>query len=155
MQRPIEGYQQDEHGDWVALLRCGHGQHVRHKPPFWSRPWVTTEEGRAARLGAELACVLCDRFELPKDFQPYKRTADFTTGSIPDALRRDHSTKPGVWGVINVLEGRLRYLVELPLVRDELLEPGSRGIIVPEVRHRVEPEGEVRFFVEFYRLQCT
>lgn len=63
MNRPIRGYHQDEHGDWVAELSCGHGQHVRHKPPFTLRPWVATEEGRSSRLGTELSCVLCDRPE--------------------------------------------------------------------------------------------
>jgi tellurite resistance-related uncharacterized protein len=151
MDRPIEGFHQDEHGDWVAELRCGHGQHVRHRPPFWSRPWVTTAEGRAAKIGALLPCVRCERFEIPDGHRPYKRTADFDAQSMPEALRRDHATKAGVWGVIHVLEGRLRYLVEAPLARDEMLEPGRDGVIVPEVAHRVVPEGEVRFFVEFHR----
>src|SRR5687768_5053815 len=102
MLRPIDGFHQDEHGDWVAELRCGHGQHVRHHPPFQLRPWVITEEGRAAKLGTELPCTLCERFELPKDYEPYKRTAELTTHTIPDALKQQHSTKPGVWGVINV-----------------------------------------------------
>ena len=149
--RPIDGFHQDEHGDWVAELRCGHGQHVRHKPPFWSRPWVLTEEGRNEKLGVELPCVLCGRFELPSGHAPYKRTADFTAASVPAGLRKDHSTKPGVWGVIHVLEGRLRYIVEPPLAREEVLEAGSRGIVVPEILHRVVPEDDVRFFVEFHR----
>ena len=34
-------------------------QHVRHEPPLQSRPWVTTREGRASQLGAELWCVRC------------------------------------------------------------------------------------------------
>lgn len=34
MQQSIIGYHQDEHGDWVADLACGHGQHVRHHPRF-------------------------------------------------------------------------------------------------------------------------
>ena len=38
MLRPIDGFHQDEEGHWVAELRCGHGQHVRHAPPFWQRP---------------------------------------------------------------------------------------------------------------------
>jgi tellurite methyltransferase len=151
MLRPIDGFHQDKHGDWVAELRCGHGQHVRHKPPFWQRPWVVSDEGRASMLGTDLPCVLCERFEMPTDFRPYKRTADFTARSIPEGLKRHHSTKAGVWGVINVLEGRLRYIVEPPLVHDTLLEAGSRAVIVPEVLHRVEPDGEVRFFVELYR----
>jgi len=60
MDRRIIGYHQDEHGDWVAELECGHGQHVRHNPPWVNRPWVTTPEGRAAQLGKTLACRKCD-----------------------------------------------------------------------------------------------
>jgi tellurite methyltransferase len=151
VQRTIEGFHQDEHGDWVAELRCGHGQHVRHKPPFWSRPWVVTEAGRNAKLGCELPCVLCDRFEIPAGYSPYKRTIELTTQSIPDALKQQHSTKAGVWAVIHVLEGRMRYIVEPPLEHQETLEAGSRGVIAPEVLHHVMPEGDVRFFVEFHR----
>lgn len=65
MRRAIAGYHQDEAGDWVAELTCGHGQHVRHKPPFWNRAWTQTEDGRAAHLGTELDCVRCDRGEPP------------------------------------------------------------------------------------------
>ncbi|NUO51823.1 MAG: DUF3565 domain-containing protein [Polyangiaceae bacterium] len=63
MLQPITGYHLDEAGDWVADLACGHGQHVRHKPPFMLRPWVVTPEGREEKLGSELDCVLCDRKE--------------------------------------------------------------------------------------------
>ena len=59
MQRTITGFHQDEHGDWIATLSCGHTQHVRHKPPFIERPWVVTPEGRSAHLGARLTCGLC------------------------------------------------------------------------------------------------
>jgi len=61
MERRITGFHQDEHGHWVAELECGHGQHVRHDPPWQNRPWVLTEETRRAYLGVVLACVLCDR----------------------------------------------------------------------------------------------
>lgn len=61
VQRAIVGFHQDEEGHWVAELACGHGQHVRHKPPFWTRTWVLTPEGRAEKLGTELTCVLCDQ----------------------------------------------------------------------------------------------
>ncbi|CAN5560782.1 hypothetical protein BH11MYX1_BH11MYX1_41610 [soil metagenome] len=151
MQRSIDNFHQDQVGDWVAELRCGHGQHVRHKPPFWVRPWVLTAEGRAAKLGVELPCVLCDRFELPLGYTAYKRTPDFDQHSIPNALSKDHSTKPGVWGMIHVLSGQLRYIVEAPLASERILDPGVVGIVVPEVLHRVVPVGEVRFFVEFHR----
>ena len=60
MRQPIVGYRRDELGDWVAELACGHGQHVRHDPPWQNRPWVGTEPGRARFLGTALDCVLCD-----------------------------------------------------------------------------------------------
>jgi len=60
MQRRITGFHQDPEGDWVAELTCGHGQHVRHHPPWEVRPWVVTEASRRDRLGTTLNCVLCD-----------------------------------------------------------------------------------------------
>ncbi|HTK47604.1 MAG TPA: DUF3565 domain-containing protein [Gemmatimonadaceae bacterium] len=57
--RRIVGYHRDELGDWVAELECGHGQHVRHDPPWQVREWVTTEAGRAEHLGTILLCVKC------------------------------------------------------------------------------------------------
>ncbi|HKD07934.1 MAG TPA: DUF3565 domain-containing protein [Bryobacteraceae bacterium] len=60
MQRRIAGFHQDEFSDWVADLECGHTRHVRHQPPWQVREWVTTEEGRAARIGQMLNCVKCE-----------------------------------------------------------------------------------------------
>lgn len=67
MKQPITGYHRDDEGHWVAELKCGHQQHVRHDPPWQLRPWVVTEAGRNAHLGRELDCRKCDR-NLPKDF---------------------------------------------------------------------------------------
>jgi Protein of unknown function (DUF3565) len=60
MQRAIVGFDQDEVGDWIALLECGHRQHVRHRPPWHERPWVLTQQGRAQQLGSPLQCRICD-----------------------------------------------------------------------------------------------
>lgn len=60
MKQKIIGFHQDDEGVWVAELACGHGQHVRHNPPFVSRPWVLTAEGRAQFFGFELECKRCD-----------------------------------------------------------------------------------------------
>lgn len=59
--RRIVGYHQDDEGHWVADLECGHTQHVRHDPPWQSRPWVTTAAGRAEKLGMTLDCRDCDQ----------------------------------------------------------------------------------------------
>ena len=59
MQQAIIGFYQDEEQHWVAKLACGHGQHVRHTPPWQNRPWVLTPEGREKMLGLELNCLKC------------------------------------------------------------------------------------------------
>jgi hypothetical protein len=60
MEQRMVGFHKDTHGDWVADLECGHTQHVRHKPPWENRPWVTTPEGQATKIGQVLHCKLCD-----------------------------------------------------------------------------------------------
>ena len=150
MKRPITGFHIDDQGDWVALLNCGHGQHVRHRPPFTNRLWVTTEEGRNDKLEEMLNCVRCDRFELPEHFIAYKQTPMFSEESLPEGLKKDHSTKTGVWAKIIVTEGKLLYRVAA-LDTEMELSRNQAGIVVPEVLHCVEPLGAVRFFVEFYR----
>ena len=151
MQRAITGFTTDADGHWVAQLDCGHPQHVRHDPPFTNRPWVTTAEGRAGKLGQRLNCVRCDAFELPPSLVAYKRTDEFTEVSVPAALRRDHTTKSGVWARIIVLAGELRYRVP-SLGVDRILSPDcGPGIVIPEVPHSVEPIGNVRFHVEFLK----
>ncbi|MDX1665220.1 MAG: DUF3565 domain-containing protein [Candidatus Promineifilaceae bacterium] len=59
MKRQIVDFDQDELGDWRAILACGHRQHVRHNPPLVSRPWVLTEAGRRRFLGYTLDCKRC------------------------------------------------------------------------------------------------
>lgn len=150
MQRPITGFATDEHGDWTARLSCGHRQHVRHDPPFFSRPWVTSEEGRRSRLGAQLDCVRCDRLEPPVGLLPASQTKELTEASIPAGLLREHVTAAGVWGEIVVTEGRLGYEVPTLDIHVELT-PETRGVIVPEVPHRVVVLGPVRFHVSLSR----
>jgi hypothetical protein len=58
-QRAIVGFDRDEEGHWVALLECGHRQHVRHAPPMQRREWVLTDEGRRSQIGTTLACMHC------------------------------------------------------------------------------------------------
>lgn len=60
MKQAIVDYKQDEENHWIAILECGHTQHVRHQPPFFNREWTQTELGRNNRLGFKLNCKLCD-----------------------------------------------------------------------------------------------
>ena len=153
MKRAITGFHLDEHDDWVADLDCGHGQHVRHRPPFVNRPWVVSDAGREGMLGEPLDCVRCDRMEWPDGFVAYRRTPEFDETSTPAGLRREHATKRGTWARIHVIAGALRYRIGAPIHRSFLVEPSSSVVILPEVPHRVDPDGPVRFFVEFWRRE--
>jgi tellurite methyltransferase len=147
----ITGFHQDPEGEWVAELACGHSQHMRHRPPWQSRPWVTSAAGRTSKLGAPLDCPLCQMPELPSGARAYKRTAAFTEATVPAGLLRDHRTKAGVWARIVVESGRLEYTFGAPL-RTFVLDAQCPGIVVPEAPHQVKPLGPVRFHVEFLRL---
>jgi hypothetical protein len=63
MKQKIVTFEQDEIGDWRAILACGHKQHTRHNPPLVSRPWVLTAAGRRRFLDHELNCKQCDEVE--------------------------------------------------------------------------------------------
>lgn len=79
--------------------------------------------------------------------EPYRITPVFDEVTLPAALRRDHSTKAGVWGIIRVLEGQLRLS---DAAGSLILTPDRPGLIHPERKHRVEPVGGMRMQVEFY-----
>ena len=55
----VSGFHQDEDGHWVALLSCGHSQHLRHQPPWQSRAWVEDAHARQAKIGQPFDCGWC------------------------------------------------------------------------------------------------
>lgn len=81
--------------------------------------------------------------------EPYKSTPIFDENTLPAGLRREHRTKAGVWGVIRVLEGNLRYRVLDP-VAETILDPTRPGLVLPDQPHFVEPLGAMRMQVDFY-----
>lgn len=87
--------------------------------------------------------------KLPSKVKPYKRTPLFTEESIPESLLKKHNTKEGTWGLINVEQGELEYVIEDS--EKYLLAPSKPGVVEPEVFHHVRPLGKVSFYVEFYQ----
>ena len=82
-------------------------------------------------------------------YRPYKSTPIFDQDSLPDALRREHRTKPGVWGVIRVLNGTLR--LHFKDGKDMIeLSRETPGLIQPEETHWVEPVGPMTMRVDFH-----
>lgn len=87
---------------------------------------------------------------LPKGLHAYRRTPVFTESTVPAGLLKDHDTKPGVWGVIHVVSGRLCY--SIPSRGESVtLSPERPGIVEQTVPHHVSPLGAVSFYVEFWR----
>ena len=135
----------------IAVLDCGHRRHIRHRPPLEMHPWILDPAARAARIGQRIECGRCEQLELPAGATCYKQTPEFTAATIPPGLLKDHTLKAGTWAQIVVLAGQLRYRINAPLVRELLLAPGTPGVVPPEVPHAIEPLGEVRLRIDFYR----
>jgi tellurite methyltransferase len=147
----VTGFHQDDDGHWVAELACGHTQHVRHRPPWETRAWVTSEEGRAGHLGLDLACPFCRMPQRPAGLQEFQRTPEFTPETTPAGLRKSHRVALGVWAEIVVAEGRVVYVIEDEAGLVFVLRPGVTGMVAPQRPHHVEPESGSRFFVRFLR----
>ena len=150
----IVGLEPDETegaGAWIARLACGHGQHVRHRPPFTVAEWVTTAEGRASRVGTALPCRLCLMPRLPDGVEVYKETAVFDESTVPAGLLASHSLRAGTWGRIVVLEGKVDYVIEDDPPLAFVLRPGVDGTVAPESPHHVRLQPGARFKVCFLR----
>lgn len=81
--------------------------------------------------------------------QPYRSTPIFDQDTLPAALRSEHRTKAGTWGVIRVLSGALRlHLPDDGQVQE--LSQAQPGVVEPEQTHWIEPVGPVRMQVDFH-----
>jgi tellurite resistance-related uncharacterized protein len=89
---------------------------------------------------------------LPRGAVSVRRTPEFTESTIPAGLRHRHTTKDGVWALIQLSEGSLTYRILEPVPSETTLVPGQPGVVEPGRAHEVEPRGPVRFFVEFFEV---
>ncbi|CCW16987.1 Protein of unknown function DUF1971 [Sphingobium indicum BiD32] len=81
--------------------------------------------------------------------EPYRSTPIFDEITLPAALRANHQTKEGVWGIIRVLEGELNLTYVEPHA-EQVLTPGAPGLVAPEQVHYVTALGPMRMQVDFY-----
>ncbi|ODU20949.1 MAG: hypothetical protein ABS87_08315 [Sphingomonas sp. SCN 67-18] len=89
-----------------------------------------------------------DRHDRP---QPYASSPVFDQHNLPDALRREHRTKPGVWGVVRALDGHIR-LCFSDGSPDQHVAPGAPGLLLPDQPHWVYPSEAFRMQVDFYDI---
>ena len=100
---------------------------------------------------------------LPNDVVKYSQVPGkdrgvFKTDTIPKGLLKEHTTKAGTWGVINVNKGQLEYKItgDPENIRTFQLGPERKGIIRPQEFHQVRAlSTDLEFVVEFYRLPRT
>lgn len=81
--------------------------------------------------------------------KPYASSPVFDDVTLPDALRNDHRTKPGTWGLLRVIEGEVR-LIFIDPPSDHHVTPSNPAIIPPQATHHVVPLGRMTMQVEFY-----
>lgn len=82
--------------------------------------------------------------------EPYKTTPVWDETSLPAAVRGEHSTRPGVWGLLRALQGEVRLVFHEP-AREVRVTPEHPGKIPPQAIHHVELDGPARLQIEFYR----
>jgi tellurite methyltransferase len=151
--RRIVGFDADEVGDWIARLECHHRQHLRHRPPFRSAPWVEDAAERDRRIGTTLDCPLCDRCELPDGLVVVRTTATWDEQTMPGALRRAHRVASGTWGRLHVADGSLRFVARTDPITDMIVGRDHGQGIPPDVEHHIEPRGPTRFSIDFLAPQ--
>lgn len=111
---------------------------------------------KAARIASRFSRMICDEelpleaeASLPPALAPYRTSPLFDEVTLPRALLGVHTLKPGTWAIVRIEEGRVRYR-EDGLSGDQLLQPGTPGVIPPETPHNLELVGPVKLRVEFY-----
>lgn len=90
---------------------------------------------------------------LPQGLQPYARSPEFTPETIPARLQSAHATKAGVWGLVHVLAGSVRYTLEPPRSGEVIVSAGETVVIEAQVEHHVAFVKPGRFYVEFWRAE--
>jgi len=88
---------------------------------------------------------------LPNDLTATKKTPSFSRDGVPRGLLKEHSTKPGTWGLLTVEEGEIMYVItERGSEEEVLVTPGNPGVIEPETKHHVRIIGHVLFHIQFF-----
>ncbi len=81
--------------------------------------------------------------------EPYKITPVWDEDTLPAAIRHEHSTKAGTWGVLRVLEGEVMLVFQEPASTVHVT-PQAPALIPPEAVHHVALQGPMKMQVEFH-----
>lgn len=94
---------------------------------------------------------MTDHGSLPEGLELQRTTDEFTAETVPRGLLRAHRIADGVWGRLRVRAGSVRFIEEVEPEQVTELGEGDTKVITPGLPHRVEPDDEARFAIEFHR----
>ncbi|MEM7431011.1 MAG: DUF1971 domain-containing protein [Pseudomonadota bacterium] len=91
--------------------------------------------------------------QLPNDVAPYRTIGPFTEDTLPKGLLREHNTKAGVWGLLQIESGNVRYVITEPGEEEvlDLSEATPPAVIAPQQKHHLELTGAVQLQITFHR----
>lgn len=81
--------------------------------------------------------------------RPYGSSPVFDENTLPEALRKKHSTKSHTWGRLTVLSGSVKLVYHDP-AREIIVTPEEPAPLLPDEVHHVEVIGPVKMRVDFY-----
>ena len=93
---------------------------------------------------------MLDELALPEGVVLVRTTELFTVDSLPAGLRRAHRVAEGVWGVLVVHAGEVRFVAEAT-GEARTVAAGQRQVIEPGLLHHVELSDDAEMAVEFHR----
>ena len=81
--------------------------------------------------------------------EPYAKSPVFDEQTLPDAMRNEHRTKAGTWGLLRVITGEVQLkFVDPP--SNHHVTPDRPASIPPQATHHVVTTGAMTMEVEFY-----
>lgn len=87
---------------------------------------------------------------LPALAVPYRTIGPFEADTIPAGLLRRHDLKPGVWAVLTVVFGTIRFCWDDEAGGERELVAGEAILVPPRVPHHLERRGPVTLDIAFH-----
>ena len=153
MEKKIVGFHVDDLGDWVADLECGHGQHVRHNPPWINRPWVLDEAGRESMLGQVLSCKKCNMPAIPGNAKRVTCSPLFDQQMLQQQCSGPQENASDCWIELVVSQGELVYQRHTDHVEGYVIDPEFSAVIPPGTGYTLIPKGDVQMCFHYYEEQ--
>ena len=92
---------------------------------------------------------------LPPDARVYRRLGPFDVETIPAGLWRRHDLKAGVWGLLSIEAGSIRFCWDDAEGGTRILSAGDVLQVPPTVPHHLEREGPVTVTLSFHAVPPT